>query len=227
MDLDALKARYPGLPYIAPFAVFVVLLGLQRYNPIPPMIEFPLRLAILAAVLWFFSRDVIELRSHHLIPSACIGIGVFVLWVLPDELFPHYRQHWLFQNAVTGTLQTSLSADARLDPWILAFRSIRAVVFVPVLEELFWRAWLMRWLISPQFDEVRLGAYTAQSFWITAALFSIEHGPYWDVGLVAGIIYNWWMVRTRSLGDCILAHAVTNACLCGYVIATHKWEYWL
>ena len=46
------------------------------------------------------------------------------------------------------------------------------------------------------------------------------------VGLIAGVAYNWWMVRTRSLGDCILAHAVTNACLCGYVVATRHWEYW-
>ena len=227
MDLDTLKARYPGLPYIAPFVLFMLLLAAQRYNPIPPAIEFPLRLAILGGALWFFSRDVIELRSHHLIPSACIGIGVFVLWVLPDELFPHYRQHWLFQNALTGTLQSSLPSEAHSDSLILAWRSLRAVLLVPIIEELFWRAWLMRWMINPRFDEVRLGAYSHQAFWVTAVLFASEHGPYWDVGLAAGIVYNWWMVRTRSLGDCILAHAVTNACLCGYVIATHKWEYWL
>ena len=95
-----------------------------------------------------------------------------------------------------------------------------------MIEELFWRAWLMRWLISPQFEEVPLGTWSAQSFWIVAVLFASEHGSYWDVGLAAGIIYNWWMLRTRSLGDLILAHAVTNGCLCAYVIAFGKWEYW-
>jgi membrane protease YdiL (CAAX protease family) len=58
-------------------------------------------------------------------------------------------------------------------------------------------------------------------------LFASEHGAYWDVGLAAGVAYNWWMVRTRSLGDLILAHAVTNLCLSVYVIAAGKWEYWL
>jgi membrane protease YdiL (CAAX protease family) len=58
-------------------------------------------------------------------------------------------------------------------------------------------------------------------------LFAAEHGPYWDVGLVAGVIFNLWMMRTKSLGDLILAHAVTNACLAAYVIAAGKWEYWL
>ncbi len=46
-----------------------------------------------------------------------------------------------------------------------------------------------------------------------AILFASEHGPYWDVGLITGVIYNWWMVRTKSVADCILMHAVTNAAL--------------
>jgi membrane protease YdiL (CAAX protease family) len=46
------------------------------------------------------------------------------------------------------------------------------------------------------------------------------------VGLVAGVIYNWWMVRTRSLGDLILAHGITNACLSAYVVFAGHWEYW-
>jgi CAAX prenyl protease-like protein len=227
LDFSSLKARHPSLAYVVPFVVFLALLALQRYIPLDPRVELPLRLVILAAVLWAFSRDIIELRSKQLAASTGIGIAVFVLWILPDQLFPNYRQHWLFQNALTGALESSLPLDARLDPLVLAYRSIRAVALVPIIEELFWRAWLMRWLISPKFQKVRLGTYSAEAFWIVAILFATEHGPYWDVGLAAGIIYNAWMVRTRSLGDCILAHAVTNAALCGYVIATHKWEYWL
>ncbi len=63
--------------------------------------------------------------------------------------------------------------------------------------------------------------------WLTAVLFASEHGPYWDVGLVAGIIYNWWLVRTRNVADCILAHAVTNFVLSAYVLKTGNWQYWM
>jgi len=59
---------------------------------------------------------------------------------------------------------------------------------------------------------------THYSFWVTAALFAAEHGPYWDVGLLAGILYNWWMVRTGRLADCIVAHAVTNGLLAARVL---------
>jgi CAAX prenyl protease-like protein len=227
LDLNTLRARYPSIPYVAPFAVFILFLAAQTYNPLPQNIEFPVRLVILTAVLWVFSRDVLELRSHHLIASASLGIVIFVIWVLPDAIYPQYRQFWLFQNPLTGAAQSSLSRQTQSDPFLLGCRVVRAVFLVPIIEELFWRGWLMRWLISPRFDGVRLGTYKAEAFWITAVLFATEHGPYWDVGLIAGVAYNWWMVRTRSLGDCILAHAVTNGCLCGYVLATHKWEYWL
>ncbi|MSV36368.1 MAG: CAAX prenyl protease-related protein [Bryobacterales bacterium] len=106
-------------------------------------------------------------------------------------------------------------------------QSTGAAVLVPVLEELFWRVWLMCWLIVPDFRQIALGAYSATSFWVVAALFASEHGPYWDVGLVAGIVFNFWMIRTKSLGDLILSHAVANVCLSAYVIAAGKWEYWL
>ena len=57
-------------------------------------------------------------------------------------------------------------------------------------------------------------------------LFAIEHGAYWDVGLAAGIIYNAWIIRTRSLADAILAHTVTNGLLAVYVIVLGQWQYW-
>jgi CAAX prenyl protease-like protein len=110
---------------------------------------------------------------------------------------------------------------------VLFFRTLRAVIIVPIVEELFWRGWMMRWLVSSDFHKVTLGAFTHSSFWITAFLFASEHGPYWEVGLIAGIAYNWWMIRTRSLGDLIYAHGVTNACLCAFILLTNRWEYWL
>jgi uncharacterized protein len=152
---------------------------------------------------------------------------IFALWVAPDLLFPGYRQSLLFNNPLVGSARSSLSEAARQDAGVLCLRTLRASLIVPIVEELFWRGWLMRWMISQDFQKVRLGAYSALSFAVVALLFASEHGPYWDVGLVAGVLFNLWMIRTRSLGDLILAHAIANACLSAYVIAAGKWEYWL
>jgi CAAX prenyl protease-like protein len=85
----------------------------------------------------------------------------------------------------------------------------------------------MRYLIRAEFLGVPLGTYSSMAFWVTALLFATEHGPFWEVGLLAGVAYNIWLIRTKSLGDAILAHAVTNVCLAGYVIGLQKWTYWM
>jgi hypothetical protein len=207
-------------------AVFVLFLAVGDWLALGRW-EYPVRVVVLAAILWFFSRHVIDFSTRFRVASVGVGVAVFVVWVLPDTLWPDYRSHWLFRNALTGEVQSRLPADLRGKPDVLVFRAIRAVILVPIIEELFWRAWLMRWLVNNNFSRVGLGTYHPGAFWITAALFAVEHGPYWEVGLLAGIAYNYWMVRTRSLGDCILAHAVTNAALSAFVVGTGRWEYWL
>jgi len=205
----------------------MVLLALGQYVALEERAGAILRIAILAGVLWFCSRRVISLQVNHWITSLALGVGVFALWVAPDVFFPSWRDSWFFSNGLTGRIEGVLSPAARTDPLLLALRSVRAVVLVPIIEELFWRAWLPRWLDHPaDFESVRLGTYTRASFWLTALLFASEHGAMWDVGLAAGLLYNWWLKRTRSLGDLILAHAVTNLCLSAYVLFRGRWEYW-
>lgn len=215
----------PSIPYVLPFVAFFVFLMAESQLGLPPAWEYPLRVVLLSAILWVFSRRVISFRTVHAAASVAIGLAIFALWIGPDVLMPGYRQHWLFNNSIVGAPPAPGGGYAAIGAVALLFRVVRAVVLVPVIEELFWRAWLMRWLIKPDFESVPLGAYATQSFAITALLFAAEHGSFWGVGLLAGIVFNWWMVKTRSLGDCILAHAVANAGLCAYVLATGKWEY--
>jgi CAAX prenyl protease-like protein len=219
--------QHPAAPYVAPFAVFILFLAIQDLIPLPQAAEFALRIVVVAATIWFFSRGVLDFKLRYPLGTIAIGFGVFVMWIAPDTLIPGYRDHWLFHNSVVGAVKSSLHAGSAEDRLVLFLRAARAVIIVPIVEELFWRAWLMRWIINPEFRQVPLGAYQGKAFWLVALLFAAEHGPYWDVGLAAGAIYNWWMVRTRSLGDLIWAHAITNGALCAYVIYTHKWEFWL
>ncbi len=208
-------------------ALFLAFLALQNYLKPLGAVEFPLRVLILAVFLWAVSRKVISFRVAHWAGSLGIGIAVFLIWIAPDILIPGYRQHWLFSNSIFGSVATAIPEGLELDPLVLVFRTLRAALIVPIIEELFWRAWLMRWIIKPDFLSVPLGTYEARSFWIVAALFALEHGPYWEVGLIAGLIYNGWMVKTKSLGDLILAHGVTNLLLSLYVIVFRQWQYWM
>ena len=215
------------LGYVAPFAVFIFCLMLQRVFPARQELIQVFRFVLALAAICVFSRRYFSLRPSVPLASLALGVAVFVVWIGPDLLWPGYRAHWLFQNGLMGDAASTIPRHLRRGIWFLAIRTASTCVIVPILEELFWRGWLMRWLIRSDFTAVPLGTYKAQAFWLSAVLFASEHGPYWEVGLLAGVAYNWWLVRTRSLADCILAHAVTNGCLAAYVILRGEWQYWL
>jgi CAAX prenyl protease-like protein len=213
--------------YAGPFLVFIACLSLQKMYPSALAPLQILRIALVLSIIALVSRRYISMRPSAPLKSVLAGVGVFLVWIAPDVVWPGYRAQWLFQNGVTGAAVSSIPVGLRADFWFVALRAASSVLLVPILEELFWRGWMMRWLIRGNFISVPLGTYTAQSFWVVALLFASEHGPYWDVGLIAGMAYNWWLVRTRNLGDCILAHAVTNGCLAAHVLLRGEWQYWL
>jgi uncharacterized protein len=212
--------------YNAPFLVFVILMAIDRSLKPPAGWFYPVRFAIVGLQILTVSRPFFSLRPTRPVASILLGAAVFLIWIGPDVLFG-YRHFWLFENSITGKAQTSLADPSQLSLIFLVLRVTTSALLVPILEELFWRGWMMRWIIRPEFTGVPFGAYTPMSFWVVALLFASEHGPYWEVGLLAGIIYNWWAVRTKSIADCILAHAVTNAILSAYVLSTNSWQYWL
>jgi CAAX prenyl protease-like protein len=223
-----LERANPSVGYAAPFVAYVGLMAVERTLGLPLGWFYPIRLLLVAATLLLVSRPYLSLRPRTPWASLAIGAAVFLIWIGPDVIFgPNYRHHWLFENSLTGGATASVTASLQLSTLFIMVRILGSVVVVPVVEELFWRGWLMRWLVDKNFLKVPLGTYVPSIFWIVAVLFASEHGPYWEVGLAAGVIYNWWLIRTKTLADCILAHAVTNGLLAVYVVAGDHWQYWL
>lgn len=93
------------------------------------------------------------------------------------------------------------------------------------MEELFWRGFLMRWLIKEDFTAVPIGAYQPFSFWVTTAFFAAVHGPEWPLAVVVGLLYGAWFVRTKNLGNIMVAHGVTNLLLAIYCLISGDWHF--
>lgn len=226
--MRALLERYPVLAWVAPFAVFMGLLASAQWLALPQPWESIVRVTVLVAVLVAASGAIIRtMRVEHVVGSIVLGLAVCAMWVAPDLLVPGWRNHWLFQNSVTGTITNSIAPADLANPLVVSLRILRATLLVPLLEELFWRGWLPRWIVNPDWQRVPLGRYTTAAFLISSVLFAVEHGPYWEVGLLCGLVYNWWFWRTKSLGDIVLVHAVTNGALSAFVYVTGKYEYWM
>ncbi|OIQ49159.1 CAAX amino terminal protease self- immunity [Pseudodesulfovibrio hydrargyri] len=183
---------------------------------------YPAKIALVATALLAFRKFYTDLDWGSLrraVPTAlsvCAGAAVFLLWINLD--LP-----WAVQGELTSYDPTEAAPG-----WAYALifaRVAGAVVVVPVMEELFWRSFLARYLIDRDFMAVRAGTFTLFTFPATAVLFGLEHQLYL-AGVLAGLAYNAIYWKTKSLAQCILSHAVTNGLLAAYVLTTQNWRFW-
>jgi CAAX prenyl protease-like protein len=100
-----------------------------------------------------------------------------------------------------------------------------AVLVVPIMEELFWRSFLMRWIDRHDFLRLEPGQVTGYALAVSAAVFALAH-TLWFAGLVAGLAYGWLYRRTGSLWMPVAAHALTNGLLALYVVERRAWSFW-
>jgi hypothetical protein len=108
----------------------------------------------------------------------------------------------------------------------VAIRLAGAVLVVPFMEELFWRDFLWRSILAPNdFKLARIGEWDWKAFLIVTLLFASVHIQ-WMTAIVWGVMIAMLLVRTRSLGACIIAHGVTNLLLGLYVLYTGDWYFW-
>jgi hypothetical protein len=207
---------HPAVPYVLPFALFLLLTELARWIPNSLLWIYPLKTVIAGGLLLWFRKAYNEVKLEFSWLAIAVGILVFVLWI------PLYGGYLLLSEP--EIVNPYELAGAWALPWI-AIRLFGSAVVVPVMEELFWRSFLLRYLVSPDFRQVPLGTFTTSALAISVALFGAEHNQ-WFAGMVAGLLYTLLLYRTKSLFSCIIAHAVTNLLLGVYVLMTGQWQYW-
>jgi hypothetical protein len=233
---DSLKSplNHPAFIRIFPFALFMLFIGLEesaRFLDRKGILLlgdhalywiYPVKAAMVGAVLIYFRRGYPEIRFSDLrrpaftAASLLTGLGVFWLWIKMD---------WSFgtQGTPAGFDPTVFEGPARTG--MTAVRLAGAVLVVPVMEELFWRSFLIRYIIGSNFSKIPVGAFSWASFLITVVLFGLEHN-YFLAGMMAGAAFNLLLYYTRSISQCILAHAVANLALGTYVLQTGQWRFW-
>ena len=220
---------------IAPFALYMVFIALDeglRFLSGKGILTlsvqylyyfYPLKALSVALLLFFYRKSYAEIdfRDLYKLSAALISIGtgivVFVLWINMDFPFAIIGSPSGFNpNLIQGDTTRIFMTAARLSG---------AVLVVPVMEELFWRSFLIRYVVDQDFSKVSIGFFTWPSFLITVLLFGFEHNLFL-AGMMAGIAYNILLYYTRSLSLCIVSHAVTNLFLGVYVISSGKWSFW-
>lgn len=182
---------------------------------------YPCKVASVALLLVFFWQRYGEiakfrLRLHEVLWSVAVGMGVFLLWINLDY-------GWMSFGHATGYDPRKLSGDI---DWSLALpRLLGAALVVPVMEELFWRSFVLRWIAHPEFSDVSPAQVGLRALLASSVLFGMAH-TLWLAGIVAGLAYGWLYMKSKNLWAPVLAHATTNGMLGLWVLHTGQWGFW-
>jgi len=186
----------------------------------PMYLVYPVQTLVCAGVLaWYWPQYRLRMPAGTWIALG-IGVGVWAVWISPQIFFQVApRLDGFNPDVFAGKLAFY---------WMeLIVRLARTAIVVPLLEELFWRGFLLRYLIKDDFEAVPFGEYSRSANLIVAVAFMLEHSaPDWPAAIVAGLLYNMLAYRTKSLSSCVLAHALTNALLAAYILHTKQWGFW-
>jgi len=205
-------------PFVAPFFLFMVILTVEGYFPDQHYVIYPIKTIVVGALILWSWRLLPNLRPSAPLLSALVGVVAVILWIGLDPFLVHYDQPLIGRNPFQ--LYSPIYA------WILfGFRLLGIALIVPIMEELFWRGFLMRWLIQEDFTKVPLGTYQPISFFVTTAFFASVHDREWPLAVIVGLFYGFWFVRTKSLGNIMTAHGVTNLLLALYCLIINDWHF--
>ncbi len=190
------------------------------YANAPQQIIFPIQTLVCGALLLFFWRRYDFGDVKKICFATAIAILVFVIWISPQALFHIAARR-------DGFDPTLFQNNHPLFVTVLSLRFVRLVIVVPLLEEIFWRGFLLRELVDRDFEQVPFGTFSLFSFTAVSVLFALAHsGPEFVSALVTGAAFNFVAYRTRSLASCFFAHAATNLLLGIYVMQTRQWGFW-
>lgn len=217
-----------ALVRIAPFALFMLALALQDLaaawldGEADLRWMYAVRAGLAAAALLLLWRYYGELRilpdrRWLWLAAPLAGALLFALWINLDFA-------WLKLGEPSG-FDPRDPASGTIDWGFAAVRLAGAALVVPLMEELFWRAYLMRWIDRRDFHALAPGTVSLKAMLISSLVFGFAHSL-WFAGFLAGLAYAWLYRASGSIWTAILAHAVTNALLGIWVLRSGSWQFW-
>lgn len=224
----------PFAAYIAPFATFLFLTQLESLEALKPFYPwvYLAKIAIVTAVCIYFHKSWPKLQTKGFGLAILVGIVGVIAWVAIAQLglekklvqiLPALAS--LFPDRIGfNPFQEIAEPIARYA--FLAARFFGLAIIVPIMEEVFWRGFLMRYLIDDRkWETVPIGTFSSLSFVVVTILFALVH-PEFLAAIVWGTGINLLLVQSRNLWATILAHGVTNLLLGVYILQSGTWSLW-
>lgn len=194
---------------------------------------------VAAAIVPFAAFMVSSTFVAALFPSAGLGfpVNTLVLLCVTAAFLPVYRQlaAWpepvsLILGAAVGVMWvvTAPEPDLVLEmavatmPFVVfaiwaGLRVVGTIIFVPLVEEMFFRGYLLRRLGGPKPWQRVL------AIMLSSMAFALLHGRWIEAGL-AGIAFAAMTLRRGRVSDAVWGHIVSNAIVAGVALAQREWS---
>lgn len=190
------------LPFAAFLGLAVVLATLSE----TPELFYPARICLVGALLWRFRGLLRTLQWRFDTGAIACGGAIGAFWVLSAD-----------EALMPGDIDLELAA---LPIWAsvlwAVFRIAGTVLVVPLVEELFFRGYVLRTLSTGLPAGVLMGIV------ISSASFGMLHDR-WLIAAFAGLIFSLLALSRSGLPGAILAHAAANAIVAAWAVSTGDW----
>jgi exosortase E/protease (VPEID-CTERM system) len=212
---EAFVTSNPATPYLAPLIIITLTAMITRIFFYSFDVLYPIVVIVGATAIWYY-RKRIPLQLNLSWSAAALGFLAFAVWVIlrPGDT----------SSATAVAINTGLDSLSTADAvsWLL-FRVVGAVLIFPIAEELAFRGYVLRKLVSVDFEAVSPGHFSWLSFLGSSVLFGAFHGQ-WLTGTLVGMVFATALYHGKSLSDAMISHCSTGLLLVGYVLATHHWS---
>ena len=211
------------VPYVLPFILYLGLTQLAAAYPKHYAWLYPTVVVVVGAITvpLLYGRRII--RPHiRVVPGVVVGIVGIVLWIAIchldwDKRFSALLPSWLQPGPRAGFDPFSAIPNTVACWSFVVMRLVGLALLVPIVEELFWRGFLARWLLSPNWQSQAMGRFTPVSFALVTLMFTLAH-PEWLAAAAYCALLNLLLSWTRDLWNCVVAHGVSNLVLGAYVL---------
>ncbi|MBN2562774.1 MAG: CAAX prenyl protease-related protein [Phycisphaerae bacterium] len=179
-----------------------------------PHLALAIAAGALAAGLWVGGQHLLD---DVQVWGRSLGGSLSLTWQPPFLLLEHAKPYNPHEHFGDGALL-----------WThLVLKICRAVTIVPIVEELFWRGFILRAFVSwDRFDQVPWGKFSWVAFFGSSLLSVLQHPGNWGVSIACWMLYNALFYWKKSLLCLVVTHGITNLVLYVYVIQSGDWGFW-
>jgi CAAX prenyl protease-like protein len=107
----------------------------------------------------------------------------------------------------------------------IGMRIIGSSLVVPPFEEIFYRSFIYRFLVTSNFLRIPFNRLQWRAFLTAGIIFGIGHYE-WLPGILCAFAYQGLVIKKNRLGDAMTAHAITNFLLAVWILTNRAYYFW-